>query len=152
MKNFKQFNESIKDHMTGKPMEDIISKLNKLPLDKQFEVTIKYGLTSMMKDLIDKGVDPTVSYDRAINRAVIDGNLEMVKMLLKDGRVDPSSQLNAPIKNASKKGYLDIVKELLKDDRVDPSANGGYALLWAEKHGHTEILELLKKHIKDNDN
>nr|QBK89623.1 MAG: ankyrin repeat protein [Pithovirus LCPAC001] len=64
-------------------------------------------------------------YLKGTNRAIIyaarKGHLEVVLILLVDGRIDPSYDDNKAIREASTRGYLEIVKVLLSDSRVDPS-------------------------------
>ena len=50
------------------------------------------------------------------------GNVDLVKMFLKDERVDPSAGDNYAIRVSAENGHLDVVELLMKDERVDPSA------------------------------
>ena len=58
------------------------------------------------------------SNNYAIRQASMNGHIEIVRLLLKDGRVDPSDLNNWAIREASIYGHTDIVKLLLDDPRV----------------------------------
>ena len=76
-------------------------------------------------------------------KAVINGDLEKVKLLLADPNFDPSANNGYPIRMASASKYPEIVKLLLADSRVDPSANDNSAIKWASKNNRIEVLKLL---------
>ncbi len=70
------------------------------------------------------------------------GNLEVVKLLLKDKRVDPSVQNNSAIVWASQYGHLEVML-LLADKRVNPSDKNNDAIALATRYGYDEISKLL---------
>lgn len=75
-------------------------------------------------------------YDSAIGHACDYGNLEIVKLLLADGRFNPAGQNNYPIIIASASGYPEIVKLFLADSRVDPTTRSNLALRFAVNTNH----------------
>jgi hypothetical protein len=77
--------------------------------------------------------------------ATRNGNLDVVKTLLKNPRVDPSFQHQLPLKVAISEGYSDIVKILLKDPRVDPSAQDQTFIGIAASFGFLKIVKMLLK-------
>lgn len=81
--------------------------------------------------------------------------LQIIKLLLKDGRADPSLNNNEHIIIASRYGHLEVVKLLLNDSRVDPSArdykaiNEAYEDGWyINKRSYFDIIKLLANHPK----
>lgn len=56
------------------------------------------------------------------------GQIEVVKMLLKDPRVDPADVDSCALWYAASYGHLEIVRLLLEDGRVDPTVLGCMAL------------------------
>lgn len=72
-------------------------------------------------------------------------NVEIVRILLEDGRVNPSFDNNLPIRIATKNGNDRIVRLLLADDRVDPTINNNELLDIALNEGRYDIVELLKR-------
>lgn len=78
--------------------------------------------------------DPSFLDNKLIRWAARSGQLEIVNLLLKDGRVDPSTRRDAdgkydgPLRKAAKFGRLCIVERLLEDARVDPSVGECHAV------------------------
>ena len=79
----------------------------------------------------------------AIELACRDGHLEIVRLLLADGRVNPADQNNKAIELACNYGRLEIVRLLLADGRVNPADQNNKAIEEAFKHGYVEIVRLL---------
>lgn len=50
--------------------------------------------------------------------AVFDNSVEIVELMLKDGRIQPNIKNNICIVNAINRKYIKIVKLLLNDDRI----------------------------------
>jgi ankyrin repeat protein len=73
--------------------------------------------------------------------AVINGNLDIVDMLLNDSKIDPGK--NESIILASQHNYLNILNRLLQDHRVDPSIRDNYSIEIAAQNGHLSIVERL---------
>jgi ankyrin repeat protein len=79
------------------------------------------------------------------------GRLDVVDLLLKDGRLDPTipSSIfpddlgNNALETACAYGHLSVVQLLLNDPRVDPSSNDCLAVTLAAGNGHSNILERL---------
>ncbi len=122
--------------------------------------------------LNDKRFDPTVQGNFLIQDASEKGNIEIVKLLLQDGRaakdipeaavckayennhmpvfkillesknVDPALQDNLLIFEASKKNDIATVRQLLEDPRVHPT-DENCALKVAYSNNHVEIFDLL---------
>jgi hypothetical protein len=144
------------DNETEININDIIDIVQYLkPYDKNYikanidltdyQEVIKYGFIDELKELIDKGWNPSTDNNRTIRWVSENGHVEIVKLLLKDSRVDPSNEDNYAIRWASENGHTEIVKLLLKDNRVDPSDKSNSAIRWASENGHTEIVKLLLK-------
>ena len=95
--------------------------------------------------LLLKRVNPDDGYNTAIRRASTYGHVEVVRMLLKDGRFDPSVFNNRAIRWASTRGHVEVVRELMKDERVDPSDDGNMAIIWASEYGYVGIVKELMK-------
>jgi len=78
------------------------------------------------------------------------GNLQAVKVFMKDKRIDPSREASEAIIRASSYGHIDIVKLLLKDGRADPGAVNNAAIEYASKNGHADVVRLLLKDPRVN--
>ncbi|TFB03799.1 Putative ankyrin repeat protein [Trichoderma ghanense] len=87
------------------------------------------GHSSMVELLLSRGADPNVnvngvSFSLALMDAVVEGNGDVVSVLLEDARVDPNSR-NASGKTALDWaitfGREDMVQLLLDDGRADPT-------------------------------
>jgi ankyrin repeat protein len=79
--------------------------------------------------------------------AIINGNLEIVKELIKEGAdVNEDNNSITPIMIASSKGYLDIVKELIKAGADVNKENDDEATpIFFASNGHLEIVKELIK-------
>ncbi|KAL7822753.1 ankyrin [Trichoderma gracile] len=87
------------------------------------------GHANMVELLLSRGADPNTSvngasFSLALMDAVVEGNGEVVSVLLKDARVDPNSR-NASGKTALEWavtfGNEDMLQLLLEDGRADPT-------------------------------
>lgn len=75
--------------------------------------------------------------------ACTNGNIKVIRFLLKHPKVNPAVDNNYPIGCACINGETDIAKILLADSRVDPSANNNEALFVAYKANHIDIMRIL---------
>lgn len=73
---------------------------------------------SEVQALIDKGIDPSTANNWAIKNAALEGNFDVIAILLKDKRVDPSVDRNMPLKRAIKSRCTLCVRYLLSDERI----------------------------------
>ena len=103
----------------------------------------KEGNLEIVRELLK---DPSIELSCSIIDASLNGHLEIVKELLKDHRVDPSELDNLATVLASENDHLEVVKELLKDPRVDPSNFKNYSLL-SIFYGNLYVCKIL---LKDN--
>ena len=78
-----------------------------------------------------------------LKKAVLDNNIELVKMLLTDDRVDPSYDDNILLTIAANYGHIEIIKLLLADDRVDPAKHASKITWMATMNGKIDALKLL---------
>jgi ankyrin repeat protein len=84
-------------------------------------------------------VDPSSNYSSAIEHAVANGFVEIVKMLLKDGRSDITA-LEIAFTRAAVNGHAQVVQLLLSSSPVDPSVENNYAIGMASANGHIEVV------------
>ena len=103
----------------------------------------KYGFTDEIRNLINKGVDPSIKNGIVIINASSNGHTDLVEMLLSDVRIDPSIDDNTPIQNASLNGHIDIVKLLLNDSRLSIGSSLDKSVDMASRNGHIDIVKLL---------
>ena len=88
-------------------------------------------------------------YDDIIYDACCFGHINILKVLLEDGRADPGALGNVSLARASENGNLDIVMLLLADCRVQVGERAMYA---AVVNGHIHILKLLvQKYTRELD-
>ncbi len=139
----KGLNESIRDLMKPKSEEEILKSLDNLSLVELLKKSCQSGYVSGVKLALERGVDPSINDNFAIEYASKNGHLEIVKLLLQDERVDPSDHNNYAIRLALQNGHTEIVKLLLQDKRVDPSVDNNYVIRIASLNGYVEIVKLL---------
>lgn len=76
--------------------------------------------------LNDSRFDPSIKvssdmYGSALNYAIVNNNIDIVKKLLDDERVDPSENVNNPIQKACLGGSVEIVKLILEHKKFNPN-------------------------------
>jgi ankyrin repeat protein len=104
---------------------------------------IRDGNVQLVKDLLNKGIDPSIVNNYAIKYASRYGYLEIVKILLSDHRVDPSASQNDAINFACRNGHLEVVKLLLINKKVYQSVNYNYLIVLASTYCHYQIVDIL---------
>ena len=108
-------------------------------------------------------VDPNKANESgwtALQLASRAGHVEIVRLLLKDGRADPNKASDfkgeTPLFLASRAGHVEIVRLLLKDGRTDPNKadKGGFVALHevASDSINKDILRLLLKDERTDPN
>jgi hypothetical protein len=65
--------------------------------------------------------DPRSWNSFSLTEAVLNGHLEVVKLLVSDPRIDPAVNNNLALQQAAFRGHTEIVRFLVADERVDPS-------------------------------
>jgi len=116
------------------------------PVDEENLVlfsAIEAGATDVVRELLRIGVDPSIPYNEPLIEAVSDNHLEIVILLLADGRVIPEDCENMAIVNAAEAGHVEMVRLLLADERVDPTDQECAALILAAENDHLEVVRLL---------
>ena len=103
----------------------------------------KNNHTKVVKRLLEAGANPD---NRTFFNACNNGNVEVVKILLKDYGIDPSSNDNIALLAACRGGNLKIVDLLLNHVSVDPSAQNNGALVIASEYGHLKVVKRLLAH------
>lgn len=96
-------------------------------------------------ELYPRWRNPGFDYNYILTEAAEHGHIDVIELILRDGRVDPSSSENCAVWWACASGHLEIVKILLNDPRVDPSDDDNGAIVEASEHGHTDIVRMLLK-------
>ena len=109
-----------------------------------------YGHVKLLQRLLEcqhTSVEEMDPYRNSVEFAVGHKHLEIVKLLLEDGRLDPSIHDNQAIRLAVRDGNFEMVELLLKDPwkRVDLSKDRNQCLEWACERGNPDIVELLLK-------
>ncbi|KAI9334925.1 ankyrin repeat-containing domain protein [Obelidium mucronatum] len=91
----------------------------------------------------DPRVDPAACSD-CIRSAAVNGRVEMLQVLLDDGRADPAHPDNEDsLSYASSQGFFEVVDLLLRDGRMDPSGNENAPVIGAVENGSLELVRLL---------
>lgn len=94
--------------------------------------------------LADGTFDPVSAESDAVECAVMSGCLDVVRVLLEDGRVDPSGGgENAALMEACVNGDLGMVQLLMGDTRVTPNSD---MLVVSCSCGHLDVVKCLINH------
>ncbi|KAJ3130652.1 hypothetical protein HK100_007768 [Physocladia obscura] len=85
-------------------------------------------------------VDPSAQDEAALRYATINGNTEIVKLLLHDPRVYPSALNNKSLINALRKNHIDIALLIIQDPRCDLYT--GEPMVLAAQNRQSEIVRM----------
>ncbi|KAJ3386887.1 hypothetical protein CcCBS67573_g09690 [Chytriomyces confervae] len=109
-----------------------------------------YGQATVVNRLLlVKGVDPMERKGCAIGHAAELGHMDVLQLLLKDGRVDPDVDEGYTLRMGVEGGNVQVVRMLLEYG-VDPSLKESIAFCLACARGHTEIVRLLLADARTN--
>ncbi len=78
--------------------------------------------------------NPDINPYDAIGKAVENGHIEIVRLLLTDSRIDPSTNNCMTIQKAAKSGHIEIVKLLLADPRIKRNLENLNVIMRGLKH------------------
>ena len=84
--------------------------------------------------------DPGIPWNRALMSAVGGNHLDIVDLLLKDGRVDPREHNQEALTVAIFEGNLGIVDRILQDARIDPTFPYNRPIKVAMEMGKVEVV------------
>ena len=111
-------------------------------IGKGFESEHAVSSATIASVLLQAGYDPTVEGNKAITLACNHGRIEVVRVLLRDGRADPGVNESYPLVLACNHD-IELVKLLLTDRRVDPGACDNRAIIVAATWGSADVVKLL---------
>lgn len=109
---------------------------------------IKLGNLSLVKKLIEQGVDVRALDNYALRCASYRGHTEIVKLLLEHGAPTDDYVLTGVVRR--RRAHVEIVK-LLLEHGADVGVRNSAPLRWATCCGHTEVVKILREHITKND-
>jgi len=134
--------EAIK-HLSGRTHEDILDRLSP---EEVLVWGAKTESEALVKSAIDKGADVNFDNSDALEWAVNNKHIEIVKLLLDEG----AKITDWSFSYACFTGTTELVK-LLIDNGADVHAIDDRALRWARdnKNNAAEIIELLTQHSAD---
>jgi len=143
VKNYKQFNESIKSLLVGPTKDEVWDNFKNLDDEQLLKLSSKNGFIDGVKKAIDNGVDIECNYGFALVNAANGGHYDIVKLLLDNG-VSVGGYHNDyfALTLSCEKGYLNIVK-LLVEHGSDVNAEGGSPLKCASYNGHIDVIKYL---------
>lgn len=145
--NFSIYNPGIPLNIIEKRDADFIDRIMKtVPIQKLWNEFTDSSNSEMMKRVYKEGANPKIGKIKPYVIAIDNRDLELLKILLKDGE-DPAvgfprtkrKEYNYPIRRAAFNGWVEGFKELLADPRTDPSDHDNSAL----KEVQNEIKNLL---------
>jgi hypothetical protein len=98
------------------------------------------NMTLLTHLLNHPNLDLTNIPNAAVLEAAVNGNAQILFLLLKDVRFHPEDDVLA---YAAAAGQMETVRLLLRDGRVDPTNDNCKALLWASESGDEAVEEMI---------
>jgi hypothetical protein len=134
-------NEEEFKYFKGPSREKIEKRLERLSLKQKFIEGIKNRLDWLVKDCIDKGIDPSTTLhpnasskdNWAIWQACFNNDIKTFNILINDERVNPSVEDNVCLWWANNLKNKEMIKKLLKDSRVLGKLSSEEKLLYEKK-------------------
>lgn len=114
-------------------------------LQSLFVYSVRMNRMDAFSIISNKVDDWSVYGSMALNEAIRNNNLDILKMLMTREEIDPSADGCYNFFLAVQEGYTEIVRLLLQDKRIDPSYNENWAMRTAERNNDVEIMDLLKE-------
>ena len=111
IKNYKQFNESLKDKLVGPTEDEVLDNLKLRPNDLLLK-SCKIGFLKGVEIALNRGADVHIHGDYPLKYASVNGHIEIVKYLLNNG-ADVHIDNDLPLKRATKMGHTET-SELIK--------------------------------------
>ncbi|KAG5460178.1 MAG: ankyrin repeat-containing domain protein [Olpidium bornovanus] len=100
------------------------------------------GYDRVVRLLLQHGVDPSTGSNCLVN-ACLNENVEIVRMLLEDGRIDMSADEGRALQTAVVEGNYEIVELLMSAEGIDPACKDNLAIRTASAKGYTDIVRRL---------
>ena len=147
IKNYKQYNESIKSLLVGPTEEEEVIKgliENMKTPDIMIEKCCKLDLLKGIEYLYNNYNLTEKDKKTGLYFASAYGSLNIVKYIVGKG-IDINYENGAPLRSACRKGYTDIVKFLLDNGAITYLD----AYQTASQYNHKECMDLVKKYLVD---
>jgi hypothetical protein len=117
-------------------------------------VTEGTGDVNVAARLLIAGADPSANMSRSLKYATFENYIELVRLLLADGRADPNVDNVMIVQNVIGHNDIEMIRLLFEDGRVRPSTA---AIIYATDSRRYEILDMLldymiNKNLIDEDN
>ncbi len=84
----------------------------------------------------------------ALRKAAVRNHINVLMLLLEDGRADPGADRSVALRLAAWKGSVEAVNLLLRDGRADPAAINNSAIICASSSGKADVVRLLLKDVR----
>ncbi|KAI8903087.1 ankyrin repeat-containing domain protein [Gorgonomyces haynaldii] len=110
-----------------------------------------HGHLEIVRVLIAAGQDPAADEQEAIQDAVLNGYVPVVRQLMLDPRVDPAVSNDFCLRMAVQLGHMEMVQTLLQDPRVNPKIGNDYCYRVACEKGHDELADYMKQVCRRDD-
>ena len=102
-------------------LEQIVRELATDPGSESRALCLACHCPLAMEVLIELGYDPSDGNSAALLYAAQGGHIDVVKLLLEDGRSDPSTGDNWPLVKMITENEIEWVQKLLSDPRIEAS-------------------------------
>jgi hypothetical protein len=111
------------------------------------------GNLELVKCSLERGnINPDANYYHMMTSYVMsigmtDKYIEIVRLLLEDGRTDPNADESIALRTAVLYENMSMIKLLLDDERVDPSVKNNELILWAARGGNSRTTEYIPEDL-----
>jgi len=148
IKKFNQYNESLRDKMTGKSTDD----LDKIPddklTDKFIDAAIIFDYLDGVKRYIDyhKSIGTKIKLDKYVHETVYRGNMKILKYFLDELDFELNKEANIEVRLSAHTGNMEMLKYFVEErgmSVVGPLDRPFLILQIAEKQGKLDIIKYI---------
>ena len=141
IKNFKQFNESLRDKLVGPSDDELLNNFKDLNPNSLLLKSSKIGFLKGVEIALERGANIDYWNNDALTNACSFGHYDIVKLLIDKG-VDIHISNEFTLLQSCSSGYYDMVKLLLDND-ADVHVNNDRPIRYAIEKRHEDIVKLL---------
>lgn len=112
-------------------------------MSSAIEQSIRANNIDILTLLLSKDINLDSGSWKILQAAITNNNLQLLKIILADGRCDSLVTRNHSLRFSMKYGMIAAMELLLKDERFEYSIDNNSIVEWAADNNHIDIIKIL---------